>query len=58
MFLIREAYKHRRNVELLSIGKYAYWSVHQSMLKVEKKVERTHLLVDQTCVCLKVIRGV
>ena len=33
----------------ISIGKYACWSVHRSMLKVKKKVERTHLLVDRTC---------
>ena len=29
--------------------KYACWSVRLSMLKVKKKVKRTHLLVDQTC---------
>ena len=29
------------------IGMYACWSVHLSMLRVEKKVEWTHLLVDQ-----------
>ncbi len=33
----------------ISIEKYACWSVRLSVLKVEKKVERTHLLVDQTC---------
>ena len=33
----------------ISVGKYACWSIHLSMLKVEKMVERTHLLVEQTC---------
>ena len=37
------------NVSYISIGKYTCWSVRRSMLKVEKKVGRTHLLVDQTC---------
>ena len=35
----------------ISIGSYTCWSVRLSILKVEKKVVRTHLLVDQTCCC-------
>ena len=44
--------KPRNIIEMsncISIGNYACWSVRLSILKVEKTVERTHLLVDQTC---------
>ena len=49
MHFIREAYEHRRNVELHLYRKVCLLvrlSVH---VKSKKKVERTHLLVDQTC---------
>ena len=49
MYVIREAKEHLRNVELHLYRKICLL-VRHSMFKVEKKVKRTHLLVDQTCI--------
>ena len=49
MYVIGEAQEHHRNEELHTmqcIGGYVRWSVRLSANQVEKKVKRTHLLVD------------
>ena len=50
MYVIRKAQEHHRNIELhlyKKVGLFVRPSIHE--LSWKKKVERTHLLVDQTC---------
>ena len=49
MYVIREAQEHHRDVELHLYRKVSLLVRLSVRVKSKKKVERTHLLVDQTC---------